>query len=240
MSSSGGEEQRRHHRGHDIIIGERQRRRSVEPYLIITNISKRQNVKNLLQIAFAYGVRTVYVAGQRGFEFDHDARDTDVPVALHHVLRTGRLNIMKFDKLEECAMYVRRSRRRDGGDAGTSTTFVDGESHDVDDDDDDDAPTKIIGVEIDNSSINLEDEPFGSHSSSSSSSVAFMMGNEGSGMSARQMSICDGFVRVSQYGGGTASLNVSVAAGLVLHRFFHWSRGEGNVGRRRCDGSGMP
>jgi tRNA G18 (ribose-2'-O)-methylase SpoU len=224
MSSSGGEEQqRRHHRGHE-------RQRSRRPYLIITNISKRQNVRNLLQIAFAYGVRTVYVAGQRGFEFDHDARDTDVPVALHHVLRTGRLNIMKFDKLEECAMYVRRSRRRDGGDAGTSTTFVDGESRDVDDGDDD-APTKIIGVEIDNSSINLEDEPFGSYSSSSSSSVAFMMGNEGSGMSARQMSICDGFVRVSQYGGGTASLNVSVAAGLVLHRFFHWSRGEGNVGR---------
>ena len=79
---------------------------------------------------------------------------------------------------------------------------------------------QILGVEIDPSSINLEqDDVF-------TTSTAFMMGNEGQGMTTKQMSVCDGFVRISQYGGGTASLNVSVAAGLVLHRFFHWSRGD--------------
>ena len=103
----------------------------------------------------------------------------------------------------------------------------------------------IIGVEIDNSSINLEEEPFSAFLSSSSSSscaapaIAFMMGNEGSGMSPRQMSICDGFIRISQYGGGTASLNVSVAASLVLHRFHHWRRGDEVVAKtialRNCN-----
>jgi hypothetical protein len=204
---------------------ERHRSRRVErrptPYLIITNISKRQNVRNLLQIAAAHGVATVFVAGQRGFEFDPDAADTDIPPAIQDGVRTGRLTIARFDKLEECVGHIRRivepcRRRRD-----------DGEADDDDDDDDDDAPSvRIIGVEIDNSSRNLEDEPFASHPPSSSSSVAFMMGNEGSGMTSKQMSACDGFVRVSQYGGGTASLNVSVAAGLVLHRFLHWSRGD--------------
>ena len=79
---------------------------------------------------------------------------------------------------------------------------------------------QILGVEIDPSSINLEQEDV------FTASTAFMMGNEGQGMTTKQMSVCDGFVRISQYGGGTASLNVSVAAGLVLHRFFHWSRGD--------------
>ena len=85
----------------------------------------------------------------------------------------------------------------------------------------------IVGVEIDPSSVNLEGEPF-------TTSVAFMMGNEGSGMTAKQMSVCDKFIRISQYGGGTASLNVSVAAGLVMHRFYHWSRGDVVV-KKYCD-----
>lgn len=50
--------------------------------------------------------------------------------------------------------------------------------------------------------------------------TAFMMGNEGQGMNEKQMAVCDGFVKISQYGGGTASLNVSVAASIVLQRFY--------------------
>ena len=37
------------------------------------------------------------------------------------------------------------------------------------------------------------------------------------------MKLCDGFVKIAQFGGGTASLNVAVAAGIVLHRFYEWS-----------------
>ena len=213
MSPSDGRDGQRHHRGGHRRVNKRRSRRRPTPYLIITNISKRQNVRKLLQIAVSYGVHTVFVVGMRGFEFDPDSTVTDIPPAIMDGMRTGKLTIKRFDKLEECASHIRRivEPRRGDGEAD-------------DDDDDDDAPVRIVGVEIDNSSLNLEDDaPFESHPYSS---VAFMMGNEGSGMTAKQMSVCDGFVRISQYGGGTASLNVSVAAGLVLHRFFHWSRGE--------------
>jgi tRNA(Leu) C34 or U34 (ribose-2'-O)-methylase TrmL len=48
---------------------------------------------------------------------------------------------------------------------------------------------------------------------------AFMVGNEGSGMSEAQMAICDSFVYIPQCGTGTASLNVNVATAIVLHHF---------------------
>ena len=142
---------------------------------------------------------------------------------------------MRFDSLEECVGHIKsipccveigelmnghaqnadiEQENNENGNQTTTTAAT--------------KPTiQIVGVEIDNTSINLEHEPF-------TSSVAFMMGNEGSGMTKKQMSICDSFVRISQHGGGTASLNVSVAAGVVLHRFFHWGvRGE--EVRRYCD-----
>ena len=177
------------------------------PYLIITNISKRQNIRNLLQLAAAYGCSTIFVVGQRAFQFDvndiessvdghggDESRSSDIPPMLQNGIRNGKMNIVKFDKLEECVEHIKSIPCND-----SKTTIP------------------ILGVEIDNTSINLEQEPF-------TTSTAFMMGNEGSGMTKKQMSVCDGFIRISQYGGGTASLNVSVAAGLVLHRFHHWSR----------------
>ena len=175
------------------------------PYLIITNISKRQNIKSLLQLAVAYGIQTIFVVGQRAFNFDlidsivqeDDGTTTktttiDIPPTIQDHIRNNKLKILKFDKLEECITHIKSIQ--------TSPTQI-----------------QVLGVEIDKSSINLETEPF-------IGSTAFMMGNEGSGMTEKQMSVCDGFIRISQYGGGTASLNVSVAAGLVLHRFYHWSR----------------
>lgn len=41
---------------------------------------------------------------------------------------------------------------------------------------------------------------------------------------AEQMDACDGFIRIAQYGGGTASLIVNVAANFVMHRLHIWSR----------------
>mmetsp|Transcript_3529 Transcript_3529/g.5318 ORF Transcript_3529/g.5318 Transcript_3529/m.5318 type:complete len:261 (+) Transcript_3529:32-814(+) len=222
------------------------RRSRPTPYLIITNISKRQNIKNLLQISAAYGCHTIFVVGQKKFEFDPDGTSggtkrtpmsTDVPPMLQNGVRNGRMKIVRFDKLEECVEYIK-------------SLPCDHVDDDIDDDNDGEnagatppttvpttnakASTKattrrtipIIGVEIDNTALNLEQEPF-------TSSVAFMMGNEGSGMSSKQMKACDGFIRISQYGGGTASLNVSVAAGVVLHRYFHWCRGDSC--RRYCE-----
>ncbi len=215
------------------IMSPPHRCKNPKPYLIITNISKRQNVRNLIQIGASFGVTTIFVVGQKNFNFDvttnnsHDNNDgnennkssssSDIPTAIMDVLRRGKMNIIRFDKLEQCVEYIKglpcceEVVEVKDADSNNSATKKSNNSN---------KPTiQIIGVEIDPSSINLETEPF-------TNSTAFMMGNEGKGMTSKQMSVCDGFIRISQYGGGTASLNVSVAAGLVLHRFFHWSRGD--------------
>lgn len=46
---------------------------------------------------------------------------------------------------------------------------------------------------------------------------------QGAGLSAKQISLCDDFVYIPQYGAGTASLNVSTAAAIVLHHFALWA-----------------
>ncbi|KAH0992405.1 hypothetical protein GBA52_003888 [Prunus armeniaca] len=49
----------------------------------------------------------------------------------------------------------------------------------------------------------------------------FLLGNEVifQPFFAKELEICDFFVYIPQYGGGTASLNVTVAASIVLHQF---------------------
>ena len=46
---------------------------------------------------------------------------------------------------------------------------------------------------------------------------------QGTGLSQGQVRLCDAFVYIQQYGPGTASLNVSVAASIVLHHFALWA-----------------
>ena len=66
------------------------------------------------------------------------------------------------------------------------------------------------------SAVSVEAEPW-------DGDVALMLGNEGAGMSGPQLAACDRFVYVAQHGAGTASLNVAVAASIVLHRFDAWA-----------------
>ncbi|KMZ73951.1 RNA methyltransferase, TrmH family protein [Zostera marina] len=74
----------------------------------------------------------------------------------------------------------------------------------------------ICGVEIADGAVSIEKHPF-------RKSTAFLLGNEGSGLSEKEYAMCDFFVYISQYGGGTASLNVTVAASIVLHQFGVWA-----------------
>jgi tRNA G18 (ribose-2'-O)-methylase SpoU len=165
-------------------------------YLIITNISKKPNVKSLLLLAAAFGCETVFVAGQKKFDFSVEGRD--LPHQLKNMVRNGQMDIVKFDRLDECIAHIKSI-----------------------------VGAKVLGVEIDERAKDVEGEPF-------EGDTAIMMGNEGQGMNKKQMSLCDGFVKIAQYGGGTASLNVYVAASIVLHRFHHWARGD-DV-RRYCGG----
>ncbi|KAG0475792.1 hypothetical protein HPP92_015478 [Vanilla planifolia] len=51
----------------------------------------------------------------------------------------------------------------------------------------------------------------------------FLATRKGTGLSAKECEICDFFVYIPQYGCGTASLNVTVAASIVLHHFGAWA-----------------
>lgn len=74
----------------------------------------------------------------------------------------------------------------------------------------------ICGVEITDGAVAVNHHPF-------RKSTAFLLGNEGTGLSAKELEICDFFVYIPQYGCGTASLNVTVAASIVLHHFGVWA-----------------
>jgi hypothetical protein len=49
------------------------------------------------------------------------------------------------------------------------------------------------------------------------------LSTQGQGLSEKQMRLCDGFIYIPQHGPGTASLNVTVAASIVLHHFAVWA-----------------
>lgn len=74
----------------------------------------------------------------------------------------------------------------------------------------------ILGVEIGPTARSVVEHPF-------TGPTAFLFGNEGRGLDESHVKLCDGLVYIPQYGVGTASLNVVVAAGIVLHRFAVWA-----------------
>lgn len=75
----------------------------------------------------------------------------------------------------------------------------------------------IIGVEIGADAMDVSSHPF-------TGPTAFIFGNEGSGLHAAAVQICDHLVYIPQYTQGTASLNVAVAASIVLHHFALWAK----------------
>ena len=70
---------------------------------------------------------------------------------------------------------------------------------------------KLYGIEIDEGAVSVYDVKF-------SGPAAFMIGNEGQGLSDKQIAMCDQLVTIPQYG-SAVSLNVSVACAIVLSRF---------------------
>jgi tRNA G18 (ribose-2'-O)-methylase SpoU len=72
---------------------------------------------------------------------------------------------------------------------------------------------RVVGVEITPDAKPITDPD------AFTGTTALFMGEEGHGLNERQKTLCDSFVYIPQYGVGTASLNVSVAAGIAMHRF---------------------
>ena len=78
----------------------------------------------------------------------------------------------------------------------------------------------ITGIEISQQSVKIEQHPF-------TGNTAFLPGNEGTGLTEKQRKLCDQLVYIGQFGNG-ASLNVNVAAGIVLHHYSIWANFETN------------
>jgi tRNA C32,U32 (ribose-2'-O)-methylase TrmJ len=74
----------------------------------------------------------------------------------------------------------------------------------------------IAGVEIASGAQPVQTHPF-------VGSTAFMMGNEGQGLTAAQMEACDQLVYIPQHSAATASMNVNAACAVVLHHFATWA-----------------
>ncbi|KAG5047046.1 hypothetical protein JHK86_016452 [Glycine max] len=66
----------------------------------------------------------------------------------------------------------------------------------------------ICGIEITNDALPINQHPF-------NKSTAFLLGNEGTDLSPKEIEICDSFDYILQYGGDTASLNVTIATSIV-------------------------
>eukprot|EP00967_Tisochrysis_lutea_P106964 scaffold164487_cov29-Tisochrysis_lutea.AAC.2 len=74
----------------------------------------------------------------------------------------------------------------------------------------------ITGIEITEDAKPVHTHPFsGVH--------AFIVGNEGQGLTPPQLAVCDEFVYVPQHSPATASLNVNAACAIVLHHFATWA-----------------
>ena len=74
---------------------------------------------------------------------------------------------------------------------------------------------QVCGVEIDPAADAIGEANF-------QGPTAFMMGNEGEGLTEPQRQFCDRLVYIPQFG-VAVSLNVNVAAGIVLHHFARWA-----------------
>lgn len=169
--------------------------------LVICGISKKPNVHALLQTAAAFGIRQVLVVGQqRNLPVNDDERVVTTNVALlpaliQQLIESGHLTLVRFRKWRDLVAHLLRES------------------------------ISLIGVEIHPSALGVTE--FIEHhrqSAGGGGDVAFAVGNEGDGLSPQQMADCAGFVRIPQYGAGTASVNVAVAAGIVLHRFHEYQR----------------
>ena len=210
-----------HHHHHSLMQASQNHHccNNPSPYIILTNVQKRQNIKNILLSSAAFGVPIIFVVGQKKFDFDASSPTTDLPPALVDYVKLGKMQIARLDSLDECVttikqMYCCEEMRQQIMEGQKMQQCSNDDTHNLHEQRNDlNDSIPILGIEIDPSSISLEQQSF-------RTSTAFMMGNEGQGMTAKQMAICDGFVRIEQYGGGTASLNVSVSVGIVLQRFF--------------------
>ena len=182
--------------------------------LVIANIQKRRNIQALIATALAMGVTNILIVGQPKLDLDPNstAGGNIIPVYLRkclipaeqppndflHPPPRGKAYVQRFPKWNDCIAYLKQ--------------------HAI----------PLAGVEIDARAITVGQlldhiqSQQQQQQQQQYATLALVMGNEGQGLSAAQMQDCKFLVRLPQYGLGTASYNVYVAAGLVLQRLHQY------------------
>lgn len=182
-------------------------------FLVLTNISKKPNVLTLMKTCLLYSIPIVVVGAPKLFE----AVYTHLPESVKRRTYFKGCDVAVFAASEFFIYCPNASRPGESSEnfrernvvrlqnVGELLATLNGGD-----------PVKILGIEIPSSTTQkitaLDEHP------PVSSSTALMLGNEGAGMSPKQVSLCDEFVYIKQYSGDTASFNVAVAFGIVVDR----------------------
>jgi tRNA G18 (ribose-2'-O)-methylase SpoU len=203
---------------------------SYSSYVILSNLQSGMNIGNILRSASIFGCTECIVVGQKRHRLtgDHGSR-FDLP------RRHFYTHVEAKEYLSKQQQQQQQQGKGKGNKTNTNTNAV-----------------KIYGVEImDNASPLMKYDaetgvvtfPFGDRKQhEASNGAAFVMGNEGLGLSEKQKEICDEFIYIPQRRGGSggtssatssrdangngrgsASLNVSCAAAIILHAYSLWA-----------------
>ncbi|EZG72987.1 putative TrmH family RNA methyltransferase [Gregarina niphandrodes] len=166
----------------------------VQAYLILNNIGKRGNFGTLIRSAAAMGIQDIFVVGAEKLRTFGNQVCITARIDYTCWFRQKRFISVSQNTLSKCRLHYWNTLVE-------LKEFL--QSRDI----------KVVGIEIDDKSTALTETDF------TNQDIAFMLGNEGTGMNAKQKQICDSFVYIEHFSGATASLNVAVAGGIVFHRY---------------------
>ena len=186
-------------------------------FLILTNINKRSNIIMILKTSFLYNVSVVVVGMVKAIESVLKSIPGNVKLYWRgqeeQVRADGGFWIYvpnNDDPACRCGDDAAKGKKNDLKLENVSDLLRRLNSS---------SEVKILGIEIPSSETQKKVTSLNSLPPLQTA-TALMLGNEGSGMSPKQLSVCDDFVYIKQYSGDTASFNVAVAYGIVVHRLW--------------------
>ena len=171
-------------------------------YLIICNIQSFNNVRALLMTGLAFGCDEILLVGRQIQQQQRQQCDNNDSI------KGNKKNNNRLPKDFEYAMQKGMIRLSQFPKYRDLLQYLQQEK------------IHVVGIEIDERSHVLDD----SYELPTKPKIAVFMGNEGQGIHPNHLKSCHDLIRIPQYGVGTASLNVNVAASIVLHRFHHLIR----------------
>jgi tRNA C32,U32 (ribose-2'-O)-methylase TrmJ len=189
----------------------------MRPLLVLYNIAKRANFGELLRTAAAFGVSEVVVVGMPKIA-TMGAHNADKSLRFTHVrsLETAIAYVRQEHKAHVCGIEIVEGAHPVGDQPFRGRT---GETLSLQA-----AASSLRSRVLWRQSIHSPIARLAQRTRRARARPAFMVGNEGHGMSEPQLATCDHFVYIPQYSTATASLNVNCAAGIVLENYARWAK----------------